>query len=48
MRKFVLVFAAVLVLTLTACGKEKEALKGDVSVVDLEPGTSNLYSQEDI
>lgn len=48
MRKIALVFAAVLLLALTACGKEKEASKGDVSVVDLEPGTSDLYSQEDI
>lgn len=50
MGRIVLVVAILLVLALTACGKGKGkgALKGDVSVVDLEPGTSNLYSQEDI
>ncbi len=46
MRNKVLVLAIGLVVALTSCGKDKP--RGDVSVVDLEPGTSDIYSQEEI
>ena len=48
MRKRIVVHAltALSVFFLGACGER--SLGGDVSVVDLEPGSSNLYSQEDI
>ena len=50
MKKCVFVVMILLVLALVSCGKEemREDTKGDVTVVDLEPGDSALYSHEDI
>ena len=44
--RIVLGLAIMVALPLTACGQKTSG--GDVSVVDLEPGMSALYSQEDI
>lgn len=49
-RKLCLAVMVMLVLTLVSCGskEQREDTKGDVTVVDLEPGESALYSHEDI
>ena len=46
----VFVVAVLVVFSLVSCGKQekREEAKGDVTVVDLEPGESSLYSHEDI
>ena len=44
--RILLLLAIVLALFLTACKQDKP--RGDVSVVDLEPGSSNIYSPEEI
>lgn len=46
----VFIVALLVVVSLVSCGKKDldEDVRGDVTVVDLEPGESALYSHEDI
>lgn len=48
--RIVFVVMILLVIALVSCGKKesREDVRGDVTVVDLEPGESALYSHEDI